>query len=141
MNVTRWPRSCARLVWIVGAIVIASQRIVGQEMPDSGIAHHDAHVKASLTGIEPRRGQISFATSANPAAHRAFIRGMLYLHNFHYPQAAASFREAQALDSGDVMSYWGEAVSYTHPVWNEQDTAAARAALRRLAPTAVARLA
>ncbi len=89
----------------------------------------------------PRLGHLTFATSATPAAHAAFIRGMLYLHNFHYPQAAQAFRDAQALDPTDVMSYWGEAVSYTHPVWNEQDTSAARAALRRLAPTPAARLA
>jgi hypothetical protein len=25
---------------------------------------------------------------------------MLYLHNFHYPQAAAAFRDAQQLDPG-----------------------------------------
>jgi hypothetical protein len=121
---------------MVGAVASAAQ-----EMPDSGGSHHDMHHDAASLGAEPRLGQVVFATSASPAAHRAFIRGMLYLHNFHYPQAAAAFREAQALDSGDVMSYWGEAVSYTHQVWNQQDTAAARAALRRLAPTPAARLA
>ena len=31
-------------------------------------------------------------------------------------------------------------MSYTHPVWNEQDTSAARAVLRRLAPTRELRL-
>ena len=120
------------------------------EMPDSGGANHDTphdtphdthHETALTSDAEPRLGHVVFATSASPAAHRAFIRGMLYMHNFHYPQAAIAFREAQALDSGDVMSYWGEAVSYTHPVWNQQDTAAARAALQRLAPTRAERLA
>lgn len=133
--------------WMRGAVVAATAmlasapRLAAQEMPDSGGAHHDTHHDAPQAGPEPRLGQISFATSASPAAHRAFVRGMLYLHNFHYPQAAVAFREAQALDTGDVMSYWGEAVSYTHPVWDQQDTAAARAALRRLAPTPADRLA
>jgi len=126
---------------IAAAMLASAARLAAQEMPDSGGAHHDMHHDAPQVGPEPRLGQIVFATSASPAAHRAFIRGMLYLHNFHYPQAAVAFREAQALDPGDVMSYWGEAVSYTHPVWNQQDTAAARAALRRLGPTAAARLA
>ena len=70
-----------------------------------------------------------------------FIRGVLYMHNFHYPEAIAAFRAAQKRDAGDVMSYWGEAMAHTHAVWNEQDTTAARAALRRLAPTRAARLA
>ncbi|HEX7417068.1 MAG TPA: hypothetical protein VF315_03350, partial [Steroidobacteraceae bacterium] len=134
---------------MMGAAAIAAALLVGAarggaqaEMPDSGGAHHDMHHDAVPTaGAEPRLGHIVFATSASPAAHRAFIRGMLYMHNFHYPQAAVAFREAQALDAGDVMSYWGEALSYTHPVWNQQDTAAARAALRRLAPTGAERLA
>ena len=125
----------------VFAMLASAPHVAAQEMPDSGGAHHDMHHDVPQAGAEPRLGQISFATSASPAAHAAFIRGMLYLHNFHYPQAAASFREAQKLDPGDVMSYWGEAVSYTHPVWNQQDTAAARTALRRLAPTAAERLA
>ncbi|MEO7039598.1 MAG: hypothetical protein ABI446_09075 [Gemmatimonadaceae bacterium] len=133
--------------WMATHVVLGFATVVfatpggAQEMPDSGGAHHDMHHDAALPGPEPRLGSITFVTSANPAAHRAFIRGMLFMHNFHYPQAAAAFREAQTLDPGDVMSYWGEAVSYTHPVWNQQDTAAARAVLRRLAPTAAARLA
>ena len=86
-------------------------------------------------------GTVEWPTSATSAAHAHFIRGVLYLHSFHYDEAAKAFREAQNADPGDVMSYWGEAMSYTHPVWNEQDTTAARAALRRLAPTTQARLA
>lgn len=86
-------------------------------------------------------GEVRFPTSAAPEAHAAFVRGVLYLHNFHYAQAAQAFQEAQRLDPGDVMSYWGEALTYTHPVWNEQDTARARAVLRRLGPTPEARAA
>jgi tetratricopeptide (TPR) repeat protein len=37
------------------------------------------------------------------------------------------------------MAYWGEAMTYDHPVWNEQSRAAAQAALDRLAPTPTAR--
>ena len=140
-----WSRRMRGAVVAATAMLASAARLAAQEMPDSGGAHHDMHHDmhrdAPQVGPEPRLGQIAFATSASPAAHRAFIRGMLYLHNFHYPQAAVAFREAQALDPGDVMSFWGEAVSYTHPVWNQQDTAAARAALRRLAPTAAERLA
>ncbi len=89
----------------------------------------------------PVLGEISFPTDASPASHTAFVRGVLLMHNFHYPRAAAAFREAQQLDSTDVMAYWGEALSYTHAVWNEQDTAAAHKVLLRLGPTREARLA
>ncbi|MDQ6769969.1 MAG: hypothetical protein M3Z54_08280 [Gemmatimonadota bacterium] len=99
--------------------------------------NHGVHEEAPA----PRLGEIDFPTSASPAAHAAFVRGVLFMHNFHYPQAADAFREAQKLDPADVMSFWGEAMTYTHPVWNEQDTAAAAAVLRRLGPTREARLA
>lgn len=102
-------------------------------------AQHDGH--GSTGPVPSGLGEIDFPTSTAPAARPAFMRGVLYLHNFHYPQAAAAFQEAQRLDPGDVMSFWGEAMTYTHPVWNEQDTARAGAALRRLGPTPEARAA
>ncbi len=91
-------------------------------------------------GAEPVLGTISFPTKANPASHAAFIRGVLLMHNFHYPEAAEEFEKAEKLDPTDVMGYWGEAMTYSHPVWNEQDTAAARAALRKLADKREVRL-
>lgn len=89
----------------------------------------------------PVLGVIDFPTSASAQSHDAFVHGVLLMHNFHYGPAAKSFRDAQHLDSTNVMGYWGEAMSYTHPVWNQQDTAKAHAVLLRLAPTREARLA
>jgi tetratricopeptide (TPR) repeat protein len=84
-------------------------------------------------------GTISFPNSGSPSAQAPFIRGMLLLHSFEYPSAAIAFREAQKADPGFAMAYSGEALTYTHPVWNQQDTAAAKAALARLAPTSAER--
>src|SRR5436305_1698453 len=88
---------------------------------------------ASLSAQTPRLGTIDFPTAGAPAARAPFIRGVLLLHSFEYGDAARAFREAQRLDSGFALAYWGEAMTYTHPVWNEQDGNAARAALQRLA--------
>ena len=33
------------------------------------------------------------------------------------------------------IRYWGEAMTFNHPVWMQQDLASARAALHRLAPS------
>ncbi|MGH7541258.1 MAG: hypothetical protein ACRELC_09685, partial [Gemmatimonadota bacterium] len=98
-----------------------------------------ACAQESNAGRQVAFGRIEFPTSGAPAAQSHFIRGVLFLHNFHYGEAAAAFREAQAADSDFAMAYWGEAMTYTHPVWNEQDREAARAALERLAPTPEAR--
>ncbi len=98
-------------------------------------------VASPLLGQEPRLGTIVFPTSGAPAAQPAFIRGVLYLHSFEYAQAAAAFREAERLDPGFAMAYWGEAMTCTHPVWDQQDLDSARMALAKLAPARAERLA
>jgi len=87
----------------------------------------------------PRLGTVTFPTSGASAAQAPFIRGVLLLHSFEYGEAAQAFREAQRLDPGFALAYWGEALTYTHPLWNEQDSNAARAVLQRLGPTPGAR--
>ena len=76
---------------------------------------------------EPRLGTIDFPTAATPAAQAAFVRGVLYLHSFEYASGAAAFQEAQRLEPGFALAYWGEAMTLNHPVWNEQDRAGAQA--------------
>jgi hypothetical protein len=86
-------------------------------------------------------GEVSFANSGAPAAQEPFLRGLALLHDFEYADAAAEFHKAQAADPDFAMAYWGEAMTYNHPVWMQQDPAAARAALGRLGATPEARLA
>jgi hypothetical protein len=86
-------------------------------------------------------GEVSFANSGAPAAQEPFLRGLALLHNFEYEDAAAQLRRAQQTDPGFAMAYWGEAMTYNHPVWMQQDPAAARAVLVRLGATPEARLA
>jgi hypothetical protein len=86
-------------------------------------------------------GEVSFANSGAAAAQESFLRGLALLHNFEYPDAAEQFRKAQAIDPDFAMAYWGEAMTYTHPVWMQQDLPAARAVLGRLGATPEARAA
>lgn len=93
----------------------------------------------SLLAQEPRLGTIDFPTSGSAAAQPHFIRGVLFLHSFEYGSAAEAFRQAQQADPGFAMAYWGEAMTYNHPLWGEWNDSAAGAALARLAPTREAR--
>src|SRR3954468_4027709 len=61
-------------------------------------------------------GEVSFANSGAAAAQETFLRGLALLHNFEYPDAAEQFRKAQQIDPDFAMAYWGEAMTYTHPV-------------------------
>jgi tetratricopeptide (TPR) repeat protein len=84
---------------------------------------------------------LTFPNSGAPAAQASFLRGLSLLHNFEYPRAAEAFREAQAADPTFALAYWGEAMTYNHPVWMRQDAAAARGVLARLGPSPESRLA
>src|SRR5712692_2249931 len=86
-------------------------------------------------------GTISFPTSAKPAAQAPFLTGTKALYNFEFDLAGDAFRESQHADPAFALAYWGEAMSYNHPLWAEQDQAAARRVLERLAPTAAERAA
>ncbi len=84
-------------------------------------------------------GRVAFANSGAPAAQSDFLAGLALLHDFEYPAAAEAFQRAQAIDPGFALAYWGEAMTYNHPVWMQQDAAAAHAALARLAATPAGR--
>jgi tetratricopeptide (TPR) repeat protein len=97
----------------------------------------DDHVEEAEQQTSGRvLGRISFpTTSKSPEAQQAFIDGMLLLHLFEYPFARDEFLEAQRLDPGFSMAYWGEAMTWNHPIWDEQNLEAGRAALMKLADT------
>ncbi len=86
-------------------------------------------------------GSLLFPNSGAPEAQHDFLRAVLLLHSFEYDFAAEAFRKAQAIDPDFALAYWGEAMTYTHPVWNQKDAAAAMGALARYAPTPEARAA
>jgi tetratricopeptide (TPR) repeat protein len=80
-------------------------------------------------------GHVEFANSGAAAAQADFLVGLALLHDFEYESAAVAFRRAEAADSTFAIAYWGEAMTYNHPVWMEQDLPAARKVLSKLAPT------
>lgn len=80
-------------------------------------------------------GEISFPNSGAEEAKEDFIKGVLFLHNFEYEDAARAFRRAQEKDPGFAMAYWGEAMTYNHPIWMQQDREAAMEVLNRLGET------
>src|SRR5206468_7518361 len=93
----------------------------------------------SLRSLEPALGRISFPNSGAAAAQPAFIRGVLLLYSFEYDDAIDAFREAQQVDPGFALAYWGEAMCYNQPLWYNENVDKARQALGRLAADAAAR--
>ncbi len=100
------------------------------------LAQHEAHpMPADEVGV------VSFANSGAPAAQADFLYGLAQLHNFEYEDALAAFGRALAIDPSFAMAAWGEAMTFNHPLWQEQDLEKGRAALAKLGATPAERLA
>ena len=93
----------------------------------------------SQTSTAGEYGHVDFANSGAPAAQADFRDGLALLHDFEYASAADAFRRAQAVDPSFAMAYWGEAMTFNHPIWMQQDLKAGQAALNKLALTPAAR--
>ena len=91
--------------------------------------------------IAQELGTITFETSGARAAQPKFLEGVKALHSFQFDEAAVAFREAKAVDPDFALAYWGESMSYNHPLWAQQDRDAGRKVLESLAPTLAGRLA
>src|SRR6187402_1762584 len=89
----------------------------------------------------PAVGRISFPNSGSPAAQADFLRGVAWLHSFGYEDAIDAFRAAQKMDPSFAMAYWGEAMSYSQPLWFFEEVEKGRAALAKLGATSETRLA
>lgn len=86
-------------------------------------------------------GDLTFEVTASEEAKPVFLKGLLLLHSFEYRDAAETFIEAQQKDPSCVMAYWGEAMSYNHSLWAEQDEEKGKLALQRFGETSESRLA
>ena len=63
-----------------------------------------------------------------------FDRALAVLHNFWYARALTQFQEIQKADPECAMAYWGAAMTYNHPLWDEpsrEDEAAAWAHVQK----------
>ena len=58
-----------------------------------------------------------------------------------YEDAIDAFRAAQRIDPNFVMAYWGEAMSFSQPLWFFEEVDKGRAALAKLGATPEARMA
>ncbi|WP_207431482.1 tetratricopeptide repeat protein [Sabulibacter ruber] len=99
-------------------------------------------LSGSVPAAAQNPSQIQFPNSGKPQAQRAFLEGVLLLHSFEYEDAAEAFQKAQQQDPDFALAYWGEAMTYNHPIWggpSESDKAIA--CLNKLGYSASERLA
>src|SRR5688572_14566293 len=96
---------------------------------------------APLAQSRPELGRVVFPNSGSAAAQADFLRGVAWLHSFGYEDAIDAFRAAQKIDPSFALAYWGEAMSFSQPLWFYEEVPQGRAALAKLGPTRDARIA
>ena len=67
-------------------------------------------------------GTVEYTVGCAGSAPDSFARGLSLLHHMTYEAAASAFRAAAVADSGCAMAYWGEAMTYIHPLWSDPPT-------------------
>lgn len=77
-------------------------------------------------------GVVHLEVSGNDAAKAHFKKGLLLLHSFEYTDAREAFELAELADPDMAMAYWGQAMTWNHSIWFEQDFAQATACLERM---------
>ncbi len=100
-----------------------------------------AKATADTQPPRPQLGRVVFPNSGNAAAQAQFLQGVAWLHSFMYEDAIDAFRAAQKIDPSFALAYWGEAMSFSQPLWFFEEVPQGRAALARLGATPEARLA
>jgi len=77
-------------------------------------------------------GVVNITVTGKEKALPYFEKGLLLLHSFEYSDARESFIKAQEIDPEMAMAYWGEAMTYNHSLWSEQDYEDAVSVLQKL---------
>ncbi|MCP3141849.1 hypothetical protein [Pyxidicoccus xibeiensis] len=62
-------------------------------------------------------GAVSVHQRCAPAARPELERGVALLHSFFYEEARTSFQKAAERDPRCATAWWGEAMTYYHPLW------------------------
>ena len=81
----------------------------GGEPPDVG---------TEVVSVEGKAlGTVHFPTSCDAAVQEELERGLALLHHMTYVEAAANFRAASEADPECAIAYWGQAMTFVHPLW------------------------
>lgn len=77
-------------------------------------------------------GTVRFPTSCSDAANERLQRGLALLHHMTYMQAESEFSAAAEADPECAIAYWGQAMTYLHPLWPDVVSAEQHAVAQEL---------
>lgn len=101
--------------------VLLSSGSAYSEGQEAGVYRADAvTVQSNDDGYGKQLGTVYFPVSCNETAVQHAERGLALLHHMTYEGARAAFAAATKADAECAMGYWGQAMSFIHPLWSDQ---------------------
>lgn len=97
-------------VFFTGFVLAQNEQSVAQVV-------HAAKTQNDTYGEE--LGTVHFPVSCNEDARQHATRGLALLHHMTYAGAREAFIAATQADADCAMGYWGQAMSFIHPLWSD----------------------
>lgn len=104
-----------RWFFVLGPLVLVLSACTGT--PEYGEIGSTSSLPPS--GERQQLGSVDFHVSCQTAAQPSIGRGLALLHHMTYPESRSAFRAATQADPDCAMGYWGEAMTYIHPLWSD----------------------
>ncbi len=123
-----------KLGWVAGLVVCLAAPGSAAAASPAGAGHGDP-----ARAYGERLGTVDFPVSCKPEAARLAASGLALLHHMTYEGSREIFAAASAADPDCAMAYWGEAMTYIHPLWSDPPTEAGFQRASELLATATAR--
>jgi tetratricopeptide (TPR) repeat protein len=110
----------ARTIFVALALVAtASVAETPADAPAaSGAAQSHDH------GYGHKLGTVQFPVSCREQTRALIDEGLALLHHMTYEDSARAFAAAATLEPDCAMSYWGQAMTFIHPLWSDPPDAA-----------------
>lgn len=97
--------------------VCSSPLTLAQDLHLAAFKASAAEVQGEIYGDQ--LGTVHFPVSCSKAAGRHVERGLALLHHMTYEGARNAFAAATEADPDCAMGYWGQAMTFIHPLWSD----------------------
>jgi hypothetical protein len=110
-----------RSIYTYGLFLVLSAFLIAAVLSQN-TKHSSAEAEASEIHKDTygdQLGTVEFPMSCSDAAKLQVERGVALLHHMTYGGARAAFAAATQTDPDCAMGYWGQAMTYIHPLWSD----------------------
>lgn len=109
-----------RTLRVYGSLLLLAWFVAPALGQEARLALRDASAaKVRGDAYGERLGTVHLPASCSQAANRHMARGLALLHHMTYEGARHAFTAAMRADPDCALSYWGQAMTYIHPLWSD----------------------